>query len=79
MILDDLKSRRSASGRALQRHVVGQLCRGKTVNCSSDAELTAAIGDVERHIVPAVESNCAKRAGTPELLRHVPAPLHCAL
>ena len=50
MTLDDLKSRHSALLAARYGGTRSVSYDGKTVNYGSDAELAAAIGDIERRI-----------------------------
>ena len=50
MTLDDLKSRHSALLAARYSGTRSVSYNGKTVNYGSDAELAAAIGDIERLI-----------------------------
>ena len=50
MTLDDLKSRHSALLAARYSGTRSVSYDGKTVNYGSDAELAAAIGDIERSI-----------------------------
>ena len=50
MTLDDLKSRHSALQAARYSGTRSVSYDGKTVNYGSDAELAAAIGDIERRI-----------------------------
>ena len=50
MTLDDLKSRHSALLAARYSGTRSVSYNGKTVNYGSDAELAAAIGDIERRI-----------------------------
>ena len=50
MTLDDLKSRHSALLAARYSGMRSVSYDGKTVNYGSDAELAAAIGDIERRI-----------------------------
>ena len=50
MTLDDLKSRHSALLAARYSGTRSVSYDGKTVNYGSDAELAAAIGDIERRI-----------------------------
>ncbi|WP_210880295.1 phage head-tail joining protein [Roseovarius autotrophicus] len=53
MTLDDLKSRHSALLAARYSGTRSVSYDGKTVNYGSDAELAAAIGDIERRIAKA--------------------------